>query len=73
MNGEIECLAFERPIAELEAKINALQNASNGTDLNISEVVYSIGFTSRSYFCKIFRQKYGCSPREYKKRPSLLQ
>ncbi|MDY7394993.1 AraC family transcriptional regulator [Aureibaculum sp. 2210JD6-5] len=36
------------------------------TDLNISEVVYSIGFTSRSYFSKIFKQKYNCSPKFYK-------
>lgn len=36
------------------------------TDLNISEVVYSIGFTSRSYFSKIFKQKYNCSPKYYK-------
>ncbi|MFS4469769.1 helix-turn-helix domain-containing protein [Maribacter sp. 2210JD10-5] len=38
------------------------------TDLNISEVVYSIGFTSRSYFCKIFKKKYGCNPKAYKNR-----
>lgn len=38
------------------------------TDLNISQVVYSIGFTSRSYFCKIFKKKYGCSPKAYKKK-----
>jgi len=38
------------------------------TDLNISEVVYAIGFTSRSYFCKIFKKKYGCSPKAYKKK-----
>lgn len=37
------------------------------TDLNISEIVYSIGFYSRSYFSKIFRQEFGCSPRVYKK------
>ena len=36
------------------------------TDLNISQVVYSIGFTSRSYFCKIFKKKYNCSPKAYK-------
>lgn len=36
------------------------------TDLNISEIVYSIGFTSRSYFCKIFKSKYRCSPKRYK-------
>jgi len=37
------------------------------TEMNISEVVYSIGFTSRSYFCKIFKAKYGCNPKRYKK------
>jgi len=36
------------------------------SDLNISEIVYCIGFTSRSYFSKIFKQKYNCSPKEYK-------
>ena len=36
------------------------------TDMNISEVVYAIGFTSRSYFCKIFKLKYRCSPKRYK-------
>lgn len=40
------------------------------TDLNISEVVYSIGFTSRSYFCKIFKKKYNCSPKAYKTKAS---
>ncbi|UOB16726.1 helix-turn-helix transcriptional regulator [Abyssalbus ytuae] len=36
------------------------------TDLNISEIVYSIGFTSRSYFCRIFKNKYLYTPKEYK-------
>lgn len=36
------------------------------SDLNISEIVYSIGFSSRSYFSKIFKEKYNCSPKEYK-------
>ncbi|MHA7056989.1 AraC family transcriptional regulator [Aquimarina sp. M1] len=39
------------------------------TDLNVSEVVYSIGLTSRSYFCKIFKRKYRCTPKEYKTKP----
>ncbi|WP_179018699.1 helix-turn-helix domain-containing protein [Winogradskyella forsetii] len=36
------------------------------TDLNVSEVVYKIGMTSRSYFCKIFKLKFGVSPSCYK-------
>lgn len=54
MNGEIECLAFERPIAELEAKINALQNASNGTDLNISEEINTLKKKHGDLIAKIF-------------------
>lgn len=42
------------------------------SDLNISEIVYCIGFTSRSYFSKIFKQKYNCSPKEYKYNQSPL-
>ncbi len=35
------------------------------TDLNISEVVYSVGLSSRSYFSKIFKKRYKCSPKNY--------
>ena len=35
------------------------------SELNISEIVYSIGLTSRSYFSKIFRNKYNCSPKYF--------
>jgi len=35
------------------------------TDLNITEIVYTVGLTSRSYFSKIFKDKYNCSPKRY--------
>jgi len=35
-------------------------------DLNVSEIVYTVGFTSRSYFSKIFKLQYGYSPTEYR-------
>jgi len=41
-------------------------------DLNISEVVYNIGLTSRSYFCKIFKAKYNCSPKEYRNKANVI-
>ncbi len=49
-----------------EVRIQKSEELIKNTDLNISEVVYSIGFTSRSYFSKIFKQKYNCSPKQYK-------
>lgn len=42
------------------------------TDLNISEIVYSVGFTSRSYFSKIFKERFDCTPSEYKKNKSAV-
>ncbi|PTX58803.1 AraC family transcriptional regulator [Kordia periserrulae] len=36
-------------------------------NLNISQIVYSIGLSSRSYFSKIFKRKYGISPSEFLK------
>lgn len=35
------------------------------TDMNISEIVYSIGLTSRSYFSKIFKAKYKFCPKDF--------
>ena len=49
-----------------EVRVRKAEDLIKNTDLNISEVVYSIGFTSRSYFSKIFKAKYKCSPKQYK-------
>ncbi|MGC1632429.1 MAG: AraC family transcriptional regulator [Gelidibacter sp.] len=35
------------------------------TDLNVSEIVYSVGLNSRGYFCRIFKKKYKCSPKHF--------
>ncbi|MGB5358433.1 MAG: helix-turn-helix transcriptional regulator, partial [Eudoraea sp.] len=32
---------------------------------SISEIAYDSGFNSASYFTKCFKDKYGCSPKEY--------
>ena len=49
-----------------DVRVQLAENLIKTTDMNISEVVYSIGFISRSYFSKIFKAKYNCSPKEYK-------
>ena len=46
-------------------RVEAAENLIRTTELNISEIVYTIGLTSRSYFSKIFKAKYKCSPKNY--------
>ena len=35
------------------------------TDLNVSEILYRIGFTNRSYFSKCFKKTFDISPKAY--------
>ncbi|WP_175416235.1 helix-turn-helix domain-containing protein [Aggregatimonas sangjinii] len=37
------------------------------TEMTISEIVYSCGLSSRSYFSKVFFERYGVLPSDYKK------
>lgn len=37
------------------------------TQLSITDIGTACGFDSSSYFGKVFREKFGCSPREYRK------
>ncbi len=36
------------------------------TDLSVGDVILSVGYENTSHFHRIFRQKYGVSPREYR-------
>lgn len=46
-------------------RLEEARDLMNTTDLNISQIVYTIGFSSRSYFSKIFKKKYNISPSEF--------
>ncbi len=63
---------YKRTVTEYvrHVRLECARNMLKETDANISEVVYSIGFSSRSYFSKIFKEKYGITPNQFKK--SLL-
>lgn len=37
------------------------------TDMSISEIVYSLGLSNRSYFYRIFEKAYGMTPLKYRK------
>jgi len=64
---------YNRTVTEYIRHIR-LENARDmlkNTDLNISQIVYSIGFSSRSYFSKIFKEKYNITPNKFKKSSNL--
>lgn len=51
-----------------DVRIKMSSQLLRSTDFNISEIVYKIGLTSRSYFSKIFKENYGCTPTEYRQK-----
>ena len=36
------------------------------SEMNISEILYQVGFSNRSYFTKCFKKQYDVTPREYR-------
>ncbi|MDN5870051.1 MAG: acetyl-CoA carboxylase carboxyl transferase subunit alpha, partial [Nitrococcus sp.] len=50
----LNCLDFERPIAELEAKIEELRNVGDDAEVNISEEISRLQQKSRQLTEQIF-------------------
>ena len=61
-------LLYTRTVTEYirHVRLEAARDYLRNSDMNVSEVVYTIGFSSRSYFSKIFKNKYKISPSEFK-------
>jgi len=53
-------------------RVEVAESLIRTTELNISEIVYTVGLTSRSYFSKIFKEKYNCSPKYYQNHQNLF-
>lgn len=50
-----------------ERRLDVAKGLIKNSDLSISEIVDRIGFSSKSYFSKLFRQRYGTTPSAYRK------
>lgn len=56
------------PINYLSAqRIQCGKDHLSDTDLSISQIAQTVGFSSQSYFCQIFKKSTGLSPAEYRK------
>jgi AraC-like DNA-binding protein len=42
-----------------------------GSDIRISSVARSCGFSDCAYFCRVFKEHYGLSPREYRRKNEI--
>ena len=51
-----------------QLKLEISRDYIKNTNDSISEIVYKIGLKSRSYFSKIFFERYGILPTEYRKK-----
>lgn len=49
-------------------RLDAAYNLLTRTDMPISEIGESIGLSSKSYFSKIFKEKHGISPSDFRKK-----
>lgn len=38
------------------------------SDLSVTEIIYSVGYENTNFFYRIFREAYGCSPKEYRRK-----
>lgn len=63
-------LLFARTVNDFirHTRLKNAKNLLHNPEYNISEVVYAVGLSSRSYFSKIFKQKFGIKPSEYQAR-----
>ncbi|WP_108424481.1 AraC family transcriptional regulator [Flagellimonas amoyensis] len=50
----------------LNLRLERAQNLLNMTALNISEIGHQVGFDNVFYFSKLFKKKYGISPKKYR-------
>ena len=62
-------ILFSKTVNEYirELKLEISRDYLKNTDMSVSEIVYSIGIKSRSYFSKIFFEAYDILPTDYRK------
>ena len=49
-------------------RISMAEQMIRTTAMQISEIASNVGFYDYNYFSKVFHRKFGCSPREYRKK-----
>lgn len=53
-----------------QCRLEAAAGLLRSTNRPISDIAYDCGFFQQSYFNRIFRREYGCTPASYRKHPN---
>lgn len=62
---KVKALTGLSPVELLrKSRLNKADQLLRSTGMNISEVAYTVGFTSPSYFSKCFKDEFGIQPVE---------
>ncbi len=48
-------------------RLTEAEKLIKNTDIPITEVIYAVGYENTNFFYKMFNEKYGCSPKKYRK------
>lgn len=49
-----------------EKRLNKAKQLLNETDISVVEIISLVGYENLTYFYKIFKEKYGYTPKKYK-------
>lgn len=50
-----------------EKRLNKAKQLLNETDISIVEIISLVGYENLTYFYKIFKEKYGYTPKDFRK------
>ncbi len=51
----------------IEKRLNYARNLMQSSTLPVSDVAYESGFENQTHFCRVFKEKFGTSPLQYRK------
>ncbi len=51
----------------MELKMTEATNMLTNTDITIENIINEVGYINNSYFYKVFKKQYGCTPADYRK------
>ena len=50
-----------------EKRLSEAEKLILNTKIPVTEIIFAVGYENTNFFYKLFSQKYGCTPKEYRK------